>query len=126
MGGEQTRVDLNRAGASAIRFAAEVSYKAALAEIRTQIPPREKVSTSIEIPFTEPAKRTLYAAAREADALAHSYIGTEHLLLGLLNLEGGTTKAILERYGLRLDDARREIRQRAGRAFNAAPPSDGY
>ena len=43
---------------------------------------REKVSTSVEIPFSAETKRVLQFAAEEADRLLHTYIGTEHLLLG--------------------------------------------
>ena len=43
---------------------------------------REKVSTSVEIPFSAETKRVLQFAAEEADRLLHNYIGTEHLLLG--------------------------------------------
>src|SRR5688572_29636761 len=42
---------------------------------------REKVSTSVEIPFSAETKRVLGFAAEEADRLLHNYIGTEHLLL---------------------------------------------
>src|SRR5678810_1458327 len=45
---------------------------------------REKVSTSVEIPFSADTKRVLQFAAEEADRLLHTYIGTEHLLLGIL------------------------------------------
>ena len=44
----------------------------------------EKVSTSIEIPFSIETKRVLQFAADEATQLTHNYIGTEHLLLGIL------------------------------------------
>src|SRR5207302_1723395 len=40
---------------------------------------REKVSTSVEIPFSAETKRVLQFAAEEADRLLHNYIGTEHL-----------------------------------------------
>src|SRR5574339_283205 len=45
---------------------------------------REKVSTSVEIPFSAETKRVLQFAAEEADRLLHNYIGTEHLLLGIV------------------------------------------
>ena len=48
---------------------------------------REKVSTSVEIPFSAETKRVLQFAAEEADRLLHNYIGTEHLLLGILREE---------------------------------------
>ena len=42
------------------------------------------------IPFTPRAKKVLELSLREALQLGHNYIGTEHILLGLLELEGGT------------------------------------
>jgi ATP-dependent Clp protease ATP-binding subunit ClpA len=85
---------------------AGLTYKAALAEIRTQQPPRERVSTSVEIPFTESVTVALRAAAREADGLGHDYIGTEHLLLGLFVTQA---KGLLESHGIRLEDVRQQI-----------------
>ncbi len=45
--------------------------------------------TSGQIPFTPRAKKVLELALREALSLGHNYIGTEHILLALLELEGG-------------------------------------
>ena len=45
---------------------------------------REMVSTSGDIPFSADTNRVLQFAAEEADRLLHTYIGTEHLLLGIL------------------------------------------
>src|SRR5689334_13097618 len=45
---------------------------------------REKLPTSVEIPFTAASKQVLGFAAEEADALEDQHIGTEHLLLGIL------------------------------------------
>ena len=46
--------------------------------------------TSAEIPFSAAAKHVLQHAAQEADRLLHDYIGTEHLLLGLLREEAAS------------------------------------
>jgi ATP-dependent Clp protease ATP-binding subunit ClpC len=88
---------------------AGLTYKAAVAEIRKQHPPAERVSTSVEIPFSESGTAALHAAAREAEGLGHDYIGTEHLLLGLLYTQGTTAKGLLESHGIRLDDVRQRI-----------------
>jgi ATP-dependent Clp protease ATP-binding subunit ClpC len=45
----------------------------------------ESVPASFEIPFSETAKRILYRAAEEADALGHESIGPEHLVLAVLS-----------------------------------------
>jgi ATP-dependent Clp protease ATP-binding subunit ClpC len=70
---------------------------------------REKIATSVEIPFSAETKRVLNFTAEEADRLLHSYIGTEHLLLGLLREENSVAGSILAEYGLRLEDVRVQI-----------------
>ena len=72
---------------------------------------REKIPTSLEIPFTSDCKRALNAAAEEADRLLHPYIGPEHLLLALLREEKSAAGATLAANGLRLDDVRLQIVQ---------------
>src|SRR6266550_1210289 len=57
---------------------------------------REKVSTSVELPFSPETKRVLQFAAEEADRLLHNYIGTEHLLLGILREEGMRLNTVRE------------------------------
>jgi len=70
-----------------------------------------KFSTSVEIPFTEETKRVLLLAGEEADRLLHNYIGTEHLLLGILREEGSAAAAILMQLGLRLNAVREDLVQ---------------
>ena len=72
---------------------------------------REKVSTSVEIPFSGETKRVLQYAAEEADRLLHSYIGTEHLLLGILREERSVAASILMEKGMRLNTVRDDIVQ---------------
>ncbi len=70
---------------------------------------REKVSTSVEIPFSAEAKRVLQNAQEEADRLLHNYIGTEHLLLGILREERSVAASILTEKGMRLASVRDDI-----------------
>ncbi|MPY86641.1 MAG: AAA domain-containing protein [Luteitalea sp.] len=70
---------------------------------------RDKVSTSVEIPFSAETKRVLNFAAEEADRLLHNYIGTEHLLLGLLREERSVAANILVEKGMRLGTVRDDI-----------------
>ena len=70
---------------------------------------REKVSTSVEIPFSAETKRVLQYAAEEADRLLHNYIGTEHLLLGILREERSVAATILMEKGMRLNTVREDI-----------------
>ncbi|MPZ16495.1 MAG: AAA domain-containing protein [Luteitalea sp.] len=70
---------------------------------------RDKVSTSVEIPFSAETKRVLTFAAEEADRLLHNYIGTEHLLLGLLREERSVAANILIEKGMRLNTVRDDV-----------------
>ena len=72
---------------------------------------RDKLSTSVEIPFSVETRRVLQAAAEEADRLQHNYIGTEHLLLGILREERSVAATILMEKGMRLHTVREDILQ---------------
>lgn len=62
-----------------------------------------------EIPFTPRAKKVLEYAVEEAQHMGHSYIGTEHILLGLIREEEGVAARVLENLGLKLDVVREEV-----------------
>lgn len=78
-------------------------------EVLRRVPARSKTSTSAEIPFSAAAERVLHHAAQEADRLLHDYVGTEHLLLGLLSEQGSVAADVLTSRGLRLDRVREPI-----------------
>ena len=59
--------------------------------------------------FTPRAKRVLYLAQQEAERLNHDYIGTEHILLGLLSINEGVAIEILKFMNLNLENLRREV-----------------
>jgi ATP-dependent Clp protease ATP-binding subunit ClpC len=59
-----------------------------------------------EVPFTPRAKKVLELSVEEAQALSHNYIGTEHLLLGLIREGEGVAAKVLEMLGVKLDKAR--------------------
>ena len=61
------------------------------------------VPESARIPFSPSSERALQYAAEEADRLSHRYIGTEHLLLGLLREEGSASAEVLTASGLRIE-----------------------
>jgi ATP-dependent Clp protease ATP-binding subunit ClpC len=82
---------------------------------------REKLSRSVEIPFTEETQRVLQFSAEEADRLEHGYIGTEHLLLGLLREPGCAAAAILGGRGVTLGSARAEVAKLSGSPESYAP-----
>src|SRR5262245_8699651 len=81
---------------------ANVSMDLLQAELERRNPPREKLSTSVEIPFSEETKKALQFAEEEAERLMHPHIGTEHLLLGVLRLEDSVAGRMLAERGLRL------------------------
>lgn len=62
-----------------------------------------------EIPFTPRAKKVLELAIDEARLMGHNYIGTEHLLLGLIREGEGVAARVLERLGGDIDKVRQEI-----------------
>ena len=90
-------------------------------DVVSRMPFEKKLSTSVEIPFAPGATRVIEGAAEEADALQHSHIGTEHLLLGLLRDEGALPGAILASHGVTIGDVRARIRQEAGPGPDTIP-----
>ncbi|MGQ0648164.1 MAG: ATP-dependent Clp protease ATP-binding subunit [Gemmatimonadaceae bacterium] len=65
-------------------------------------------TTAPDLPYTSRAKKVLELAMSEARELSHSYVGTEHLLLGLLREEKGIAAQVLTDAGVNLDAARAE------------------
>jgi len=74
-----------------------------------------------ELPYTSRAKKVLEFAMAEARELNHSYVGTEHLLLGLLREEKGIAAEVLNQLGVTLEEARRQTLKLLGSDPNAAP-----
>jgi len=64
--------------------------------------------------FTPRAQQVLALARKEADRFNHAYVGTEHLLLGLIKLGQGVAVNVLERMGLELDTVRMEVEKEVG------------
>ncbi|HET9454488.1 MAG TPA: ATP-dependent Clp protease ATP-binding subunit [Gemmatimonadaceae bacterium] len=65
-------------------------------------------ATGPDLPYTSRAKKVLELAMSEARELGHSYVGTEHLLLGLLREEKGIAAQVLTDAGVNLEAARQE------------------
>ncbi|HEY33683.1 MAG TPA: ATP-dependent Clp protease ATP-binding subunit [Dehalococcoidia bacterium] len=92
----------------------------------------EKPSTG-EIGLTPRAKRVIELAIDEARNLGHNYIGTEHLLLGLLHEGGGVAAGVLDSFGITLEQVRNETtrilsqnapKTRGGRTQSRTPALD--
>jgi ATP-dependent Clp protease ATP-binding subunit ClpC len=62
-----------------------------------------------EIPFSPRAKKVLEYAVDEANAMGHIYVGTEHILLGLLREKEGVAARVLEYLGVTYEDVQEEI-----------------
>jgi ATP-dependent Clp protease ATP-binding subunit ClpA len=64
--------------------------------------------------FTNHARHTVVLAQEEARRLQHNYIGTEHVLLGLLGESGGVAARILESFGMSVEGTRQEVKTIVG------------
>ena len=91
---------LNRLGVSLERVRLEVENAVGQG-------PQTKLAGNV--PFTPRSKKVLQLSAAEAQALNHTYIGTEHILLGLLREGEGVAAQVLRALEIDLDTARREI-----------------
>jgi ATP-dependent Clp protease ATP-binding subunit ClpA len=69
--------------------------------------------------FTERSRRVVVLAQEEARMLDHNYIGTEHILLGLIHEGDGVASRAIESTGLTLNGARAEVETMIGRGSNA-------
>jgi ATP-dependent Clp protease ATP-binding subunit ClpA len=70
---------------------------------------RGQQAPSGHIPFTPRAKKVLELSLREAKALGHNYIGTEHILLGLIREGSGVAAQVLVKLGADLNRARQQV-----------------
>ena len=101
-----------------------VNLKEARAEVE-KIIGRGSGFVAVEIPFTPRAKRVLELSWDEARQLGHNYIGTEHLLLGLIREGEGVAARVLENLGVDLTKVRsnviRMLGETRGSSTSAAP-----
>jgi ClpA/ClpB-like protein len=79
------------------------------AEIESRIMRRERISTSVEVPLTADCKRVLHLAAETAERLGHRHVGTEHLLIGILRVEGSLAAQILHARGVKTESFRAQL-----------------
>ena len=64
--------------------------------------------------FTPRAQQVLALARKEADRFNHNYVGTEHLLLGIIKLGQGVAVSVFSRLGLELETVRMEVEKQVG------------
>ena len=79
---------------------------------------------AVEIPFTPRAKRVLELSLEEARQLGHNYIGTEHLLLGLIREGEGVAARVLENLSVDLSKVRSQIIRSLGENTEVASGSN--
>ncbi|MFA6582935.1 MAG: Clp protease N-terminal domain-containing protein, partial [Elusimicrobiaceae bacterium] len=91
-----------------------VEFKKVRMEIEKIVGTGDSTSQYGEIPFTPRAKKVLEYAVEEAQQMGHSYIGTEHILLGLIREEEGVAARVLENIGLNPADVRETVMEYIG------------
>jgi ATP-dependent Clp protease ATP-binding subunit ClpC len=69
--------------------------------------------------FTDRARRVVVMAQEEAGTLDHSYVGTEHILLGLIREGAGVAAKALESMGIGPDTVRQQVEESIGRGHQA-------
>ena len=77
-----------------------------------------------KLPQTPRAKKVIEYAMEEARNLNHNYVGTEHLLLGLLREQEGVAAQVLMNLGLKLEDVREEVLNLLGHGLEGAEQSE--
>jgi ATP-dependent Clp protease ATP-binding subunit ClpC len=82
--------------------------------IRKQLKPpsnRKAVSHSLDLLLSDECKRVLAYAGEEAESLSHKFIGTEHLLLGLLREENCLAAHLLKQRGVSIENVRASLQK---------------
>ena len=92
-------------------------------EVEKLVQSGPEMVTMGKLPQTPRAKKVIEYAIEEARNLNHNYVGTEHLLLGLLREEEGVAAQVLRNLGLKLEDVREEVLNLLG--HNLDPSGEG-
>jgi ATP-dependent Clp protease ATP-binding subunit ClpC len=102
-------IALGEGVASQVLASLGVDLRKVRAEIEKIVGTGDNMMLLGEIPFTPRAKKVLEYAVEEAQRMSHSYIGTEHILTGLIREEEGVAARVLENLGLKLETVREEV-----------------
>ncbi|PTL35986.1 ATP-dependent Clp protease ATP-binding subunit ClpC [Candidatus Methylomirabilis limnetica] len=117
VGTEHLLLGLIREGdglAVAILKKLNVNISAVKGEIEKIVSAGSEFSPAGEIPFTPQAKKVLEYAISEARSLGHNYIGTEHLLLGLIREGEGIASLVLRDFGVSVASAKAQAQELLG------------
>jgi len=99
----------------------DVDIKKLRLEVEIQVKSGPDMVTMGKLPQTPRAKKVIEYAIEEARALNHNYVGTEHILLGLLRESEGIAAQILMSLGLKLEDLRQEVLNLLGAGVEGGP-----
>ena len=95
-------------------------------EVEKQVGSGPDTKVSGNIPYTPRVKKVLALAGKEAKALHHSYVGTEHILLGLLREGDGVAARVLKSLDIDLERARNEVLKELDPNFEAAETDEEF
>jgi ATP-dependent Clp protease ATP-binding subunit ClpC len=103
----------------------DVDIKKLRLEVEKQVKSGPDMVTMGKLPQTPRAKKVIEYAIEEARSLNHNYVGTEHILLGLLRESEGIAAQILMSLGLKLEDLRQEVLNLLGAGVDDGPTGLG-
>ncbi len=103
----------------------DVDIKKLRLEVEKQVKSGPDMVTMGKLPQTPRAKKVIEYAIEEARSLNHNYVGTEHILLGLLRESEGIAAQILMSLGLKLEDLRQEVLNLLGAGVDDGPSGLG-
>ena len=100
----------------------EVDLRKVRLEVEKLVKSGPEMVTMGKLPQTPRAKKVIEYAIEEARNLNHNYVGTEHLLLGLLREQDGVAAQVLMNLGLKLEDVREEVLNLLGAGIETEEP----
>ena len=101
----------------------DVDIKKLRLEVEKLVKSGPDMVTMGKLPHTPRAKKVIEFAIEEARSLNHNYVGTEHLLLGLLRETEGIAAQVMMNLGLRLEDVRQEVLNLLGAGVDTNEPT---
>ncbi|MHC4572870.1 MAG: ATP-dependent Clp protease ATP-binding subunit [Planctomycetota bacterium] len=103
----------------------DVDIKKLRLEVEKLVKSGPDMVTMGKLPQTPRAKKVIEYAIEEARSLNHNYVGTEHILLGLLRESEGIAAQVLMNLGLKLEDVRQEVLNLLGAGVGGEPSALG-
>ncbi len=101
-----------------------VDLKKIRLEVEKLVKTGSNMVTMGQLPFTPRAKKVLELSLEEASQLGHNYIGTEHLLLGLIREHDGIAAQVLMNLGTKLEEVREEVLEFLGAELPPEPEGE--